>query len=166
MLLLLFGTYVLELEGKNSLFFPFRVFFSSRKHYYILSALLLFTITSLLDKILVGRYKLSPYAFTFFQQLFTGMIFLSISPLIRKKQGKESLWSITRVHWRWLCFIALVTVIYRYTQIESVRLAPVALVLSVKRLSVFFSTLFGGKFFHESALTRKLSAVCILLGRS
>ncbi len=59
--------------------------------------------------------------------------------------------------------ISVITIGYRYTQIEAVKIAPVALVLSIKRTSVFFASIFGGKIFSESYLLKKGIAIIIML---
>lgn len=59
--------------------------------------------------------------------------------------------------------IALLTVRYRYAQIEAVKIAPVALVLSVKRVLFFFATVGGGKIFAECDLFKKSIATMIMV---
>jgi len=67
--------------------------------------------------------------------------------------------------WKWIILVALLTVGYRYTQIEAIKYAPaVALVLSVKRISVFFASIIGGKIFNEEKLLQKAIATAILIG--
>ena len=39
--------------------------------------------------------------------------------------------------------VALLTVAYRFTQLQATKLAPVALVLAVKRTSILYATFFG-----------------------
>ncbi|MFZ1290092.1 MAG: hypothetical protein WAR79_08375, partial [Melioribacteraceae bacterium] len=54
---------------------------------------------------------------------------------------------------------------YRYTQIEAIKLASVALVLTVKRTSVFFASIIGGKIFKEKYLVKKgIGIILILIG--
>ncbi|MEO8232143.1 MAG: hypothetical protein ABI638_07655, partial [Ignavibacteriota bacterium] len=54
---------------------------------------------------------------------------------------------------------------YRYTQIVAVSLASVALVLAIKRTSVFWATVIGGKLFNDKdLLKRSLAAVLIIIG--
>ncbi|MGE5500287.1 MAG: hypothetical protein ACM3Q2_19600, partial [Syntrophothermus sp.] len=63
----------------------------------------------------------------------------------------------------WIVFIALLTIVYRYTEIAAVKNAPVALVLSIKRISVFFAVIIGGRIFKESSLLIKSIATAIII---
>ena len=86
----------------------------------------------------------------------------TIFVLARRKNPVAILRSIGPV-WMTIAAVSICTVVYRYTQIEAVKIAPVALVLSLKRTSVFISTVVGGKLFHEQHLVRKGIATIILL---
>ncbi len=161
--LLLAGTYILEMQSKNEFLEPFLVFFRSKNYRYIFTALLLFTATSLLDKYIVKDLKIPPKTFLFLQQLLTAIVFLFASFFVKK--GPIGLFKKTENDWwKWIIIIALLTVAYRYTQIEAIKLAPaVALVLAVKRISVFFAALIGGKLFNESKLLQKAIAAAIMI---
>jgi uncharacterized membrane protein len=67
---------------------------------------------------------------------------------------------------KWLLFIAILTVAYRYTEILAIKIAPVALVLSVKRISIFIAVIIGGKIFKEKELIKKVIAAALILGGS
>ncbi len=159
---LLTGTYLLEIKTKEELIEPFKVFFKSKAHHYIIFALLLFTATSIMDKLLVGNYKMHPYAYMGFQQLFYAVIFLVLM-FISRKGIKTSTGLIEKTDWLLIIFVALLTVGYRYTQIEAVKMAPVALVLSVKRISVFIAAIGGGQIFKEKNLLKKAVATAIMI---
>lgn len=162
MLLLLSGTYILERRG-NDLLQPFKVFYKSKNHHYIIFALLLFTATNILDKWLLRDFKLEPFAFMGFQQIFL-MINFTVMILLFGMKPKKLISNLDKGLWRWIIFISILTVGYRYTQIEAVKIAPVALVLSMKRTSVFFATVIGGKIFKEHHLLRKTIATLIMIG--
>ena len=161
MILMLAGTYILERRGKDFLE-PVKVFIKSKNHHYIIIALLLFTITSIADKWLLRDYKLEPTAYVPFQHLFLAINFFIIvlftdSNILKKvKSHKKDIWGI-------IVIVSLFTVGYRWAQIETVKIAPVALVLTVKRSSVFFTTIIGGKIFNESNLIRKAIATLIMI---
>ncbi len=161
MLLLLAGTYILERKG-NDLFEPFKVFYRSKNHHYIIFALLLFTATNILDKWLLRDLKLEPFAFMAFQQLFL-MINFTIMIFLFGYRPARIISYIDKRLWQWIILISVLTVGYRYTQIEAVKIAPVALVLSMKRTSVFFATVIGGKIFKEHNLLRKSIATLIMI---
>ncbi|MBU0475345.1 MAG: EamA family transporter [Bacteroidetes bacterium] len=162
MFLLLIGTYFLEAKPGYNLLYPFKVFYKSKYHHYIIFALLLFTITAILDKVLLKKYQLPPHAFLGFQQIFLAFNFLIIV-LFAKKNPVMLIKSIDKQIWGWILVTSILSVGYRYTQIEAVKLAPVALVLSVKRTSVFFAAIGGGKIFNETNLLKKALATAIMI---
>ncbi|MFO7445206.1 MAG: DMT family transporter [Ignavibacteriaceae bacterium] len=173
--LMVAGTYILEIQKQSdSLLEPFRVLFRSSKYIYVFTALILFMVSSLLDRVLLKDYMLPPYTFMAFQQLFYVIIYAAaalIISIIYKMRGRSeanlltrfTLRDITKKIFILIVFISVFTVIYRYTQIEATRIAPVALVLSVKRLSVLMAVAFGGKLFSEGNLLRKITAAVIIL---
>jgi drug/metabolite transporter (DMT)-like permease len=67
---------------------------------------------------------------------------------------------------KWLVLIAVLTIAYRFSEILAIKIAPVALVLSVKRLSIFIAVIVGGKIFKEKNLIKKLIAAGIILAGS
>lgn len=173
LLCLLAGTYILEMQVKEKkLLDPFKVFVKSEKHHFILAALALFTVSAVLDKFLLKQHKLPVNAFLAFQHLFFALLFLAvyyIREIKRNKKGETPDFSIfnhgiTKKILLFCFVIAVITLGYRYTQIEATRLAAsVALVLAIKRLSVFFATIIGGKIFHESNLLKKAIATAVIV---
>jgi drug/metabolite transporter (DMT)-like permease len=161
--LIVAGTYILEIKkGESNIFAPFQNIFRSAKYIYVLSAVVLFTITSLMDRVLLKGYKLPPYTFMAYQQLFYALIFLVIV-LAKRKNPILPFRNINRDIWLMILLVAIFTVIYRFTQIAAVKLAPVALVLAVKRISVLIAVILGGKLFKEQNLRRRLIAAIIIL---
>ncbi len=171
--LMLSGTIILEArqnisgtEKRSRLFreylSSFTALFRLSKYSYVIIALILFTITSLLDRILLTDLKLSPFKFMAFQQLFYAVIF-TVVILIRDNGKLQSMKHIPNKMLYLLIIISAATVIYRFTQIEATKAAPVALVISVKRLSVLMAVIFGGRMFGERHLTRRVIAVIIIL---
>jgi uncharacterized membrane protein len=161
MLLLLAGTYILETKAGQTLFDPVKVFINSPGHRYIFYALILFTATSILDKLLVGKYKLETETFIGFQHLFLALNF-SLIYLFSKTGSKINSTGRDKKIWLLIILIAGLTVIYRYTQIEAIKIAPVALVLAIKRMSVFFAAVIGGKIFKEKNLLLKTIAAALM----
>lgn len=162
MILLLAGTYILERRGKDFLE-PFLIFVKSKNHHYIVFALALFTITSLADKWLLRDFQLEPNAFIPFQHLFLAINFLIIV-LLKETNILKNFRNHSRDIWLIIIAISIFTVGYRWSQVEAVKIAPVALVLTVKRSSVFFATIIGGKIFNEHNLLRKAIATLIMIG--
>jgi drug/metabolite transporter (DMT)-like permease len=162
MLLLLVGTYLLEMKPKQALTEPFKIFSKSPNYHYIGFAILLFTASSILDKVLLGKYKMPPNAFMAFQQVFYGIVITGVY-LFSNKIKRNPLNSFDKKVWFWIIIISLLTMGYRYTQIKAIKIAPVSLVLSVKRISVFIAVVIGGKMFNEKNLLRKALATAIMV---
>jgi drug/metabolite transporter (DMT)-like permease len=162
MFLLLAGTYLLEMNPKQALTEPFKIFSKSANYHYIGFALLLFTASSILDKVLLGKYKMPPNAFMAFQQVFYGIVIGAVY-LFSSKIKRNPLNSFDKKVWLWIILIAALTAGYRYTQIRAIKIAPVSLVLSVKRISVFIAVVIGGKLFNEKSLFRKALATAIMV---
>jgi drug/metabolite transporter (DMT)-like permease len=161
-LLLILGTYILEVKSKNDLLDPFKTFLGSKKYHYVITALLLFTITAILDRLLLHKYDLEPLSFLIFQNFFLAVNFVIIF-LAARESFKKLPAIITGDTFKLLILISLLTIIYRYTQIEAVKIAPVALVLAVKRISIFFAVLIGGRIFKEHNLWVRAAAAAIII---
>jgi drug/metabolite transporter (DMT)-like permease len=161
-LLLILGTYILETKSKQDLFDPFKIFIGSKKHHYIITALLLFTVTAIIDRLLLHKYNLEPGSFLAFQNLFIALNFILIY-FFSKKSFNSLGKFVKRDIIILLILISFLTIIYRYTQIEAVKIAPVALVLAVKRISIFFAALIGGRIFKEHNLWLRAAATAIII---
>ncbi len=159
-LFLLIGTYVLQLGGKLDFLTPVKKLFSSKGNKYIFIALFLFTTTSILDKALLSKFKIQVNAFFAFQHLFLAIIFLVI--VLVSKDYSEIKKTI-KYSWRAIFILSFITLSYRYLQILAVKLIPVALVLSIKRLSVFFAIIIGGRIFKDKNLFIRILATIVML---
>ena len=159
---LIAGTYILESKNLKEILFPLNVFFKSRYHQYILAALLLFTASSVMDKLLVAKMSLTPISLTAFQHVyFAGLFFIIYFAFKNKLENHSSQLNKTDV--LWILLISVLTIGYRYTQIVSISLASVALTLAVKRTSVLWATVIGGKIFKDTNLLKKTIAVLFIL---
>ncbi len=160
--LLMIGTFLIEVSDKKNIFNSFSAVIKSKHYYYIISALVLFTASAILDRLLLTSYKFPPENFMAFQQLFFAFNFLVLFLFKRKESDIKKIVSDKNLI-LWIILIAALTVSYRYTQIEATKIAPVALVLAVKRISVFFSSVGGGKIFKEKNFIVRTSAAAIMI---
>jgi drug/metabolite transporter (DMT)-like permease len=160
--LLLLGIYILETSRSASLLESFKIFKISKYKHYLVYAIILFTISSLLDKFLLKNYQLAPTSFLFFQQIFLAINFIIIF-LVKGRELKPLLNSITPKLFFLILIISFFTIGYRYSLLEAMKIAPIALVLSIKRTSIFFATLIGGKIFSEHAIVKKSVATILML---
>lgn len=164
LLFLIAGTFILENKSPDVLYFPFRVFYKSKYHRFILIALLLFTASSILDKLLLVKLNFSPISLTAFQHIFFAVLFSLAYVFFRDKESSDSI-IVEKSNLGWIALISLFTIGYRFTQIAAISLASVALVLAIKRTSVFWATLIGGKIFNDKdLLKRSIAAILILVG--
>jgi len=161
MVLLLAGTYFLQLKKGGGWFSPFLFVKHNKAQWYILGAIALFSTTSILDKTLLSGYHLPPEAFLPLQQLFYTLIFLVLF-LFRKGKYQPIQQQFNNT-WRLVLAVAIFAVIYRYSHILAVKAGSVALVLSIKRTSVFFATVFGGRYFREQNIVRRSIAVLVMV---
>ena len=159
---LITGTYILESKNLKEILFPLNVFVKSKYHHYILAALLLFTASSVMDKLLLIKLDLTPISLTAFQHFYFAVLFFIIYFLFKGKL-ENRLPQIDKTDVLWILLISVLTIGYRYTQIVSVSLASVALTLAVKRTSVLWATVIGGKIFKDSNLLKKTIAVLFIL---
>ncbi len=164
LIFLISGTFILESKNFKNLFLPFSVFLKSKYHRVILLALLLFTVSSIMDKFLLIRLNLSPISITAFQNLFFAILFYATYVLFGNREVAASS-LVKKQNLGWIALISIITIGYRFTQIVAVSLASVALVLAVKRTSVFWATIIGGKIFKDKdLLKRSIAAILILIG--
>lgn len=164
LLFLIVGTFTLESKNLQDFIFPFDAFKKSGYHRFVILALLLFTASSILDKLLLIRLNLSPISITAFQHVYFAVLFSIIFFIFNKKE-KITFAVMKKDNLSWIALISILTIGYRYTQIVAVSLASVALVLAVKRTSVFWATVIGGKLFKDKdLLKRSIAAILILAG--
>jgi drug/metabolite transporter (DMT)-like permease len=160
MILLIIGSY-LVLINKKTIEQSFQTLEHSKGHIAIGTALILFTASALLDKIILAKYKVPETTYIFFYFLFIAIIFTTT--LLISKQRKTFFHSFKKTY-KLILIIAISTVIFRYSQFLAIKTAPsVALVISLKRLSVLFATIIGGKLFNETHILRKTIATAIMI---
>lgn len=164
LIILMLGTYILESGNSTKIVFPFSALLKSKYHRFVILALLLFTASSILDKLLLVKLNLSPVSLTAFQHIYFAVLFSIIFFVFRKKAEPLPM-LINKNNLGWIALISVLTIGYRYTQVVAIGLASVALVLAIKRTSVFWATIIGGKLFcDKDLLKRSIAAILILIG--
>lgn len=159
---LIVGTYILESKSLKEVLIPFRVFIKSKYHHFILAALILFTASSIMDKLLIIKLNLTPISLTAFQHIYFALIFGIIFLFAKTDLTKQNVETIKN-NFGWIALISILTIGYRFSQVWAVSLASVALVLAVKRTSVLWATIIGGKIFKDTNLLKKVVAVLFIL---
>jgi len=159
--LMVAGTYMLEKRPAQRFFQPFKNFFLQKNYIYIFCAVGLFAISSIADKSLLSTYNTNPLVILFYQHLiyclmFGSMVFIrriSFADLVSKGQNQ----------FPFILIIAVLTIAYRFTQLGAAQLAPIALVLAVKRTSILYASFFGGKLFSDERLPQKLIGGALII---
>ena len=159
--LMMAGAYTLEIRPRQKIIQPFKVIFTNKNFYYIYGAVGLFAVSSVADRMLVSGYRIDPLVVLFYQHIVYCTLFglqlllrkYSFSTLLIKGKGQFS----------FMLAAALLTIGYRFTQLEATKLAPVALVLAVKRTSILYATFFGGKLFSDDRLREKLLGALLIV---
>lgn len=162
-LLMILGSYLLESSNSGNWMDPLKELVYGKNRKYIFLALGIFSLTSVLDRLILWKYKLPPLDFLMIQQVFAVIFFALVYFLARKNNDLTGLSFPVKKYFYFFLFISIATLAYRYFQMEAVKLAPAALVLSVKRLSILVAIIIGGKLFSEKGLYRKITATIIIL---
>jgi drug/metabolite transporter (DMT)-like permease len=160
--MMLAGTYFLEKRPGQKIFQPFDEALRSKNHYFMYSALGLFAISSVFDKLLVSGYKTDPLIILFYQHIVYCGMFASL--LFIRKQLFQTVIRKGTSQLPFIVTVAFLTIAYRFTQLEATKLAPVALVLAVKRTSILYASFFGGKMFSDERLAQKLLGGALIVG--
>jgi bacterial/archaeal transporter family protein len=162
LLLLIGGVYMHGISAKQKLLDPFKKFFTARGHQYVLAALALFTVTSLLDRVILTNYNMAPEAYMVFENLFFAII-IPVAFFIAGGKPKGA-FKAAKSSGKMILMLAAVTIVYRYAHILGVKAShSVALALAVKRVSVFIAVIIGGVLFREHSIKRRIIATAMLV---
>jgi drug/metabolite transporter (DMT)-like permease len=156
------GTYFLEKRPGQKIFQPFKEVLRSKNYYFMYGALCLFAVSSVFDKLLVSGYKTDPLIVLFYQHIVYCGMFGSL--LFLRKQSFQTAVHKGRSQLPFIVTVACLTLAYRFAQLEATILAPVALVLAVKRTSILYASFFGGKIFSDERLAQKLVGGALIVG--
>ena len=158
--LMMAGTYLLEKPKAVQNGVLQRRWFE-KSQYSMYGAVFLFALSSVLDRLLLGKMKIDPRVVLFYQNMIYCVMFGCIL-FLRKSFGRKLLVE-GKSQMLLLVLIALCTLAYRYAQLEATALAPAALVLAVKRTSIMFASFFGGKLFSDDRLPAKLVGASLIV---
>ena len=157
--LIMVSAYVLEIKLGSSIFKPLKIF-KSKFFVYVLISLLGSSISAILDKILLK--DIHPYSLLFFFYLFMSIIYLGIVifkkevPSVKKLLNGNNLYLILAI--TLVSLIADIT----YAIAAAIPATLIVLLIPLRRLSTFISTIVGGKFFKEKNILYK-SGICLIM---
>ena len=162
------GTYLIEKRPRQHSSSSAPIGSGVLSHSPIIGALVLFAVSAVADKLLVSGYKIHPFAVLFYQHIVYCVIFgamLAIRGMLHRPlpaAGRPP--GSVRQELPVIAAVALITIAYRFAQLEATTTAPAALVLAVKRMSIVFASLYGGALFSDEHLTRKLAGALLIAG--
>jgi drug/metabolite transporter (DMT)-like permease len=159
--LMTLGTFILEVQSPRWSLRSLKTSLLTKSHYYIFGALALFAVSSVADKLLVSNYKISPLVVLFYQHLVYCFVFASL--LLLQKCSLREVISKGKEPFQLIVAVAVLTIAYRFAQLEATKDAPVALVLAVKRTSILYASFLGGKIFAEEQLVRRLAGATLIV---
>ena len=157
-ILIVIGSYTLYLPSLNSgLFGPFRAMMREKGSVLMLIVAFIYSITSVLGKLAILHSN--PIFFASFYFIVHGLfstlilsVLFRINPIEIVKKSKKG--------------VILVGVTQSFTVIThmwAISLAPAALMIAVKRMSVLFGVLIGCIFFKEPGLSFRLFGACLMV---
>jgi len=161
LLLMLAGIGALEARTGVGVLSGLRSILAGGRHRAVLGAIALFAISSVADKRLVSGMSVPPFVVMFHQHVIYALLFALL--LLVRRHSWATLPRDARAHLPMLLAIAALTVGYRFFQLEATREGPVALVLAVKRTSILYATLFGGRMFAEEKLATRLFGAALIV---
>jgi len=164
------GAYLLESHSHDNILEPFRHFFKSKHIRYMLIAVLLYGISSVLDKKVLGAHAdgglgVSALAYLPLNQFFQAIILIVMMLIFH--DGFKGVEQGIRQSWKPVLLVGFLLVWSRlaYTFALSLPGVLVSLLIPIKRLGVIFTTFFGGEIFHEKeVIKRSLACVVMLIG--
>lgn len=158
--LIILGSYVLEVDHKlHDLAEPFRRLARSKYIHFIFIALILYSVSSVIDKIVLS--SVSPIVYLSVAHLFMAVNFVVMITAFHN--GIEGIRHGVKNAWKWIVVVAMFTTGYRLLQLQAVSMVMVSMVIPIKRLSTLFSTVIGGGLFHEEGLLVKSAACAVML---
>ncbi|MCC6396405.1 MAG: EamA family transporter [Bacteroidetes bacterium] len=156
------GVYLVESGSRSGSGMSLRAACRSGRQYYIVAALLLFAVSSIADKELLSARGIDPRVILVAQHVVYFVVF-GVFLMVRRTPMRGLLAQARRI-WPYLAGIAVLTIAYRFTQLEATKDASVALVLALKRTSILFASFFGGKLFADERLGRRIAGAALIVG--
>ena len=159
--LLIVGTYVLEMNGKfHNIFQPFRTMWKSKYFHYIMFAVVFFSFSALLDKIVLIKYS-TPLRFLALVWIFISLNFLIIHSFMNDGwKGVIHAFRKTKYFVILAGVFAFLSTLFYY---QAAAIAFIALVVPVKRMSTLIATIVGGEMLHDHNLFYRILACVIMV---
>lgn len=153
-ILIVLGSYYLNLEKEKGLLFPIRALFTKTSSLFILLVAFLWSITSVYDK--MGVLNSSPLFWIVTINLYISaltFIFFLITERSIEKLKKQS-WNILGA--------TVLAAISSVCQMTAIKLIPAAYVIAIKRSNGILSVILGKLFFKEKNFQNRLAGAIIM----
>lgn len=159
--LLIIGSYLLESHEHQKVLDPFKKLIQKKYLRYVLIALVIYSVSAVLDRTVLSRFEMQIEAFVVFSALFY-MLFSFIALSLFHNGVKGIAHGVKNAGW-WILLVSFLSLFITLFQAKAISLAPVALVLSIKRLATLLVIVLGGGIFHEKRIVRKLISAGIMI---
>ena len=162
--LILIGTYYLEIINHSRASWNFKSLMQDKTFIHILSAAFIYGVLSVFDRYLLVSKMVSPIEYLLWLQLFIGINMVWVVKIFFNVDLKKAY--ITKFSFGTLILLLCLSAAmfgYRFLQLCAVSIAPIMLVLVIKRFSILFSIILSGVFFHEKKLLYKIIATCVMI---
>lgn len=156
-LMIVSGTYVLSIKDvSKSYFAPFKALVKQKGPLLMLFVAIIYSISANFVKI--GIQHSNALFFPIMSHAFTSSLLFPMMLMKSKKSMKG-----IRVNLKVLSTIGLFNALMAIFVMKALELALVPYVISVKRMSIFFSTLYGLFFFKERRVMERLTGALIMI---
>ncbi len=158
--LLVLGAYFLEVEHpfKNP-FKPVIHLFKSKYTQYLFLAMILYSFVSILDKFILG--KTDQFTYLFISQLFVMINFIFLINLFH--DGFRGIGHGIKKAGKWIFLLAMIFIAQRLFYMTSVTMVQVSLAYPLYRVGTLFSTIIGGKVFHDGHMAHRIFTCLIMI---
>lgn len=147
------GMYYASVHNKHDLFHPFRAIWREKGARYMLGVVLLWSISTNIDKI--ALHSVSPQMDSFFS-VTLGFVFISIYAKLRLSPAQKRYHVFRRWGWH-IAAISLFSTVSVLLQLHAIQMASTSYVLALKRSDTIFTVLLGCLFLKEQSPYRRLA---------
>lgn len=159
--LMLAGTWALEARSRDAASQAAAGRFGTGRHRFMLGAVLLFAFSAVADRLLLAGMRVPPNVVLFHQHVVYCLLFGGL--LLARRTSFAEVARRGREQWPLIAAIAVLTLGYRFFQLQATRVGPVALVLAAKRTSIVYATFFGGRMFAEERLAPRVAGAVLIV---
>jgi uncharacterized membrane protein len=160
-LLMIAGGYMLQFTSFKDILAPIRYVMRHRAYAAIFGAMAIVAIAALLNRYVLVTARVKPLTFIALDHFFA-LANLTIAGLVMRRPLSRII-AAFRATPLIIPAVAGGTAAYRFFEVLATASAPVALVVSLKRLSVVFAVAIGGRLFREGHLPQRIIATLVML---